>query len=251
MATKTRFAQLYNQHLQSQWRDRLLYWRLRALSREKDGGWLCIMIDGSDQAKSRVFKAQRWPSDFDGVHRPKVQVVGCLAHGHECSFNLREEDVGKGSDFMIEVLTRCLDRVFARCESEGTPRPTHLWLQTDNPSGEHKNQWTQRYLATLVDRGVFRSAVDAYLMKGHTHVDLDGHFGVMSWEMHVKAQIKWDTPQEMAEHVQRRMATHLQPLRVSAGTIRDVRNWQEWLTPLGDIPTKDGFVGITGKTASH
>ena len=249
MATKTRQAEFYNQHLQRQWRDRLIYWRVRALSREKDGGWLCIMIDGADQAKFRVLKAQRWPSDFDGVHRPKVQVVGCLAHGYECSFNIREEDVGKGSEFTLEVLTRCLERVFAKCDAEGTCRPVHLWLQSDNTSGENKNQWIQRYLATLVDRAIFRSAVDAYLIKGHTHEDLDGHFGVMSG--HIAGQMDWDTPQEMAGHIQRRMARHLHPLHVSAGTIGDVRNWKEWLAPLGDIPTVGGIAGITGKAASH
>ena len=95
MASKVRESTRYHEHLQRQWRDRLLYWRVRALSQEKDGTWLCIMIDGADQAKFQVLKASRWPSDFDGVHRPKVQVVGCLAHGYECSFTMREEDIGK------------------------------------------------------------------------------------------------------------------------------------------------------------
>ena len=249
MATKIQQAELYNQHLQQQWRDRLIYWRVRALSRERDGGWLCIMIDGADQAKFRVLKAQRWPSDFDNVYRPQLQVVGCLAHGYECSFNFREDDVGKGSEFVLEVLTRCIQRVFAQCDEEGKRRPAHLWLQSDNCSGENKNQWIQRYLATLVDRGIFRSAVDAYLSKGHTHEDLDQHFGVMSG--HISAKMNWDTPQEMAGHVQQRMARHLDPLPVSAGIIGDVRNWKEWLDPLDDIHTKGGIVGITGKAASH
>ena len=249
MATKIQQAELYNQHLQKQWRDRLIYWRVRALSRERDGGWLCIMIDGADQAKFRVLKAQRWPSDFDNVYRPQLQVVGCLAHGYECSFNFREDDVGKGSEFVLEVLTRCIQRVFAQCDEEGKRRPAHLWLQSDNCSGENKNQWIQRYLATLVDRGIFRSAVDAYLSKGHTHEDLDQHFGVMSG--HISAKMNWDTPQEMAGHVQQRMARHLDPLPVSAGIIGDVRNWKEWLDPLDDIHTKGGIVGITGKAASH
>ena len=57
--------------------------------------------------------------------------------------------------------------------------------------------------------------MDAYLIKGHTHEDMDQHFSVMS--SHISAKMNWDTPQEMAGHVQQRMARHLHPLPVSAG----------------------------------
>ena len=156
MATKLRVSEEYRNHLQRQWRDRLLYWRMRSLSRTRSGLWLCIIMDGADQAKFRVLKAARWPSEFDGKHRPKVQLVGCHAHGHECSFNIREEDVDKGSDFSIEVLARCLSRALQACEEEGSMFPEHLWVQTDNATGEYKHQWTARFFALLVGRGIFR-----------------------------------------------------------------------------------------------
>ena len=61
-------------------------------------------------------KATKWPHDFDGEHRPKCQGMGCLVHGEECSFSLREEDVEKSAKFVIEILVRALSLVFAeRC----------------------------------------------------------------------------------------------------------------------------------------
>ncbi len=153
------------------------------------------MIDGADQAKFRIMKCAKWNKDFDSEHRPRVQVVGCLVHGFECSFNMREENLEKGSCMAMEVLTRALDRTLAMCAERHIPFPSHLWIQTDNASSEFKNQWLARYCATLVDRGVFRSVVQSFLMVGHTHEDLDSIFGVMS--THIASQLEWNTPQEM------------------------------------------------------
>ncbi len=40
MSAKVAASENYQAHLQRQWRDRLLYWRLREKSRHKDGNWL-------------------------------------------------------------------------------------------------------------------------------------------------------------------------------------------------------------------
>ncbi len=40
MSAKVAASEKYQAHLQRQWRDRLLYWRLREKSRQKDGNWL-------------------------------------------------------------------------------------------------------------------------------------------------------------------------------------------------------------------
>ena len=248
MAQKVARAELYSEHLRGQWEDRHVYWRARSLSRLRDGGWLCMMWDGADQAKFRVLKAATWPSEFEGQHRPKLQVVGCLAHGYECSFNLREEDVDKGSDFTLEVLARAIDRVFRECDAAGRERPRHLWLQSDNTSAENKHQWTARFAALMVDRGVFDSVVDGYLRPGHTHEDLDSIFGVMSG--HIGKQLSWNAPQDMIEHIQRKMATYLAPLRVVTGLVGEVRGWCDWLAPLDEIKVKGGVTGYTQKGSS-
>ena len=197
VADKLHYADLRRQHLERQWRDRMLYWRLRATSQADQNDWLCIMIDGADQAKFRIMKATRWPKDLDSEHRPKVKVVGALAHGHEIAFSFVEEDVPKGSNLTIELLTQTLSRVMQSCADRGRPLAAHVWIQCDNAGGENKNQWLLRYLAVLTDRGVFRSCVLSFLQVGHTHEDLDGIFGVMSME--IAKMMEWDTPMQMLE----------------------------------------------------
>jgi hypothetical protein len=162
--------------------------------------WICeVMIDGADQAKFRIMKATRWPKDLDSENRPKVKVVGALAHGYEASFTFFEENVPKGSNVTIEVLISALSRILDDCKEASRLMPTHLWVQCDNAGGENKNQWVLRLLAILVDRGVFRSAVLSFLQVGHTHEDLDGYFGVMSTE--IAKMMEWDTPMQMMEPV--------------------------------------------------
>ena len=40
LADKLRFAEAKRQHLQQQWRDRLVYWRLRSASQSQNGDWI-------------------------------------------------------------------------------------------------------------------------------------------------------------------------------------------------------------------
>ena len=208
---EVRFAATYSQkiaaaaahakHLEQQWRDRLVYWRLRAASQQSGSSWLTIIVDGADQAKFRVLKATEWPKALETEWRPKVKVVGCLAHGHHMSFTFVEENVPKGSNLTIEILVRALDRIYQDLADRGEELPAHLWVQADNASGENKNQWLFRFLAVVVDRGVCRSAVMSMLQVGHTHEDIDAIFGVMSME--IAKTLDWDTPMQMAEHLGR------------------------------------------------
>ena len=226
-----------------------MYWRMRSLAQDPGSEWIVLIIDGADPAKFRIVKATQWPHDFDGEHRPKCQVMGCLVHGEECSFSLREEDVEKGAEFVIEILVRALSRVFAERCRQGQPTAKYLWIQADNCSGENKNQWTSRLAGLLVDRNLFECVVLAFLQVGHTHEILDAIFGVMA--AHVSKQLSWNTPEQMLEHVQRKMSDHLRPLRVASGVVSEVRAWREWLEPLGDIKAKEGITNLTGTGSSH
>lgn len=201
-----------------------------------------VIIDGADQAKFRVLKVARLPKALEGEFRPRLKCVGTLVHGHECSFTMVEQSMEKGSNLTLEILCRALDRVLSACGDEGKPFPTHLWIQCDNAGGENKNQWVLRFLAVLVDRGVFRSAVFSTLQVGHTHEDLDGLLGIMSME--IASSLAWDHPMQMAEIVQRRMSEHLKPLPVRSGILDAVRDWKSWLAPLDDLDPKQGISGL-------
>ena len=204
-AARCQRAEEYARHLEKTWRDRQVYWRMRGASGQGEtpapgGGpsrdWLVIIIDGADQAKFRVMKAVAWPKAIAGEHRPKMKVVGALAHGHEMSFNFVEENVPKGSNLIIEVLAQCLERILSQSL---TAAPPHLWVQVDNAGGENKNQHVMRLLSVLVDRAVFRSCVLSFLQVGHTHEDIDGIFGMMA--KGIQQLVEWDSPQQMSEHL--------------------------------------------------
>ena len=95
----------------------------------------------------------------------------------------------------IEVLMQALSRILAQCRLAGGPFPSHLWLQCDNCVGENKNQHWARLLATLVDRGIFRSTVASFMRPGHTHEDIDALFGILA--THIAALQDWNSPEDM------------------------------------------------------
>ena len=95
-----------------------------------------------------------------------------------------------------------------------------------------------RLAGLLVGRGLFDCVTLAFLQVGHTHEILDAIFGALAG--HIGKQLSWDTPEQMLEHVQRKMSQSLAPLRVVSGVVSEVRAWKDWLAPLGDIKEKGG-----------
>jgi hypothetical protein len=136
----------------------------------------------------------------------------------------------RGNNLTLKILVRALDLVLSASGDDGKPFPTHFWLQCDSAWGEHKHRWEQRFLAVLVDRWVFLSAVGSTLQVGHTHEDVDGLF----MSMEIATAMGWNHPAQMAEIVQRRML----------GTLDAVCACKSWLTPLDDLDPKHGIVGL-------
>ncbi len=198
-ADKLRASKALHEHHEKQWRDRMIYWRMRSHANQQNARWLVVIIDGADQAKFRIMKCVAWPKNLEAEHRPQMKVVGCWVHARELSFNFVEEDSPVGSNVTIECLVRALDRLLAewRSAANGTDFPAHLWLQVDNAGGENKNIHIMKFLALLVDMGVFRSTVASYLQVGHTHEDLDALFSIMSSA--IQKMQEWDTPMQMVE----------------------------------------------------
>ena len=186
-----------------------------------------IIIDGANQAKFRVLKATRLPKALEGEFRPRVNCVGTWAHEH---FTLVEQNMERGSNLTLKIIVRALDLALSASGDDGKPFPTHFWLQCDSAWGEHKHRWEQRFLAVLVDRWVFLSAVGSTLQVGHTHEDVDGLF----MSMEIATAMGWNHPAQMAEIVQRRML----------GTLDAVCAWKSWLTPLDDLDPKHGIAGL-------
>ena len=247
-ADKLRASRALHDHHERQWRDRMVYWRMRSHAHRHNSRWIVLMIDGADQAKFRIMKCVAWPKNLEGEHRPHMKVVGCWAHARELSFNFFEEDTPLGNNITIECLARALDRLLAdwRSAAHGTEFPAHLWVQADNAGGENKNTHVCKFLALLVDRGVFRSTVASFLQVGHTHEDLDGLFSIMTTA--IQKMQDWDDPMQMVEAVQRRMTSHMESrihrTPVKSGMLHAVRDWRLWLKDLDDIKSQRGLEGL-------
>ena len=248
-ADKLEASRSWCDHLERQWRDRMVYWRMRAAAERPGSTWLCIIIDGADQAKFRIMKSVHTPKNLETEPRPQMKIVGAMAHGHDLSFNFVEEDMPHNNNLTAEVLMRTLTRLLGNWNKgagPATPFPEHLWLQVDNCGGENKSGHICKLLAALVDLGIFRSAVASYLQVGHTHEDIDFIFSVMSTA--IKKMQQWDNPAQMAEAVQRSMTAHLQrtgkQMSCSSGSLDAVRDWKAWLDGYDRVHYKQGVEHI-------
>ena len=196
-ADKLYASRQLHQHHEQQWRDRMIYWRMRAHAGRPNTRWIVIIIDGADQAKFKVLKVASMPKNIEGEHRPQMKVEGVWTHGREMAFNFFEENVPHGANLTIDCLVNSLDRVLRFIRSGNGDTPAHLWIQADNAGGENKNIHVLKFLGLLVDLGVFRSTVASFLQVGHTHEDIDGLFSVMSRS--IRNLIEWNTPMQMVE----------------------------------------------------
>jgi len=159
---KAEAACLFVEHNNAQQEDRRIYYKIRELSRK--GDILCIMQDGSDQEKYRVFRCLRQAKDLEGKGPlPRLKLLGSLAHGYVGMFYFIEEDVTKGSALTIEALMTTIEESAKVAQARGRELPHHLWIQLDNAAGENKNQFVFTALANLVHIAVFQTATLAFL----------------------------------------------------------------------------------------
>ena len=134
---KAEAACLFVEHNNAQQEDRRIYYKIRELSRK--GDILCIMQDGSDQEKYRVFRCLRQVKDLEGKGPlPRLKLLGSLAHGYVGMFYFIEEDVTKGSALTIEALMTTIEESAKVAQARGRELPHHLWIQLDNAAGENK-----------------------------------------------------------------------------------------------------------------
>ncbi|CAE7217078.1 cofG, partial [Symbiodinium sp. CCMP2592] len=128
----------YEQHLKLQYKDRTCYWEKRGLARlrslQGNGLYpLSLIRDGADHSKfacprSGVFSGK----DFSSLHRPTMDLVGCLLHGQSACLALSHPRLAKDSSYSTELLYHMLHRVSSRVDL----RQAELFLQADNTTRE-------------------------------------------------------------------------------------------------------------------
>ena len=168
----------YNKHLKRQYEDRTLYWASRAASRlnnltSDSTQQLVIISDGMDHSKFRYPRSLCMTSkQFDGFHRPHLNMYACLAHGHMALLCLSEMSVAKDASFCLDALSYCLHCVTSRLDL----RVTRLTIQSDNTCRELKNNSAIRLMALWVATRRLFAAQLSCLQKGHSHEDVDAFF---------------------------------------------------------------------------
>lgn len=176
---------LLYQHLHSQFRDRVCYWRQRGLARAR-ALEIVLIQDGMDQGKFQVPRSHLMRAKaFESFNRPKLHVVGVIAHGRHIAFYVSEPDLAKDSNTSCEILARSLHEL---AQSGVDLSACRVTLQADNTSREIKNGILMRYMAALVSDSVIGSGRLSFLRTGHSHEDIDQLFGrVASW---VKVKVR-------------------------------------------------------------
>ncbi len=184
----------YTKHIAGQWLDRQVYENATALSLEcrkllesghqffsmaTSASQVCIAVDGMDQAKFRVPRKLIRSKAFEKLQRPALHVHGCWAHGFGYHLAVSDQDVKKDTVTNIEVISRMLQQIFDA--HKGLPLGLHL--QQDNCSRECKNQNMIKWAIKLVGSGVFKWITLNYLVKGHTHIDIDGTYGQLTIQL--------------------------------------------------------------------
>lgn len=230
MAVHVQKADLYLRHLSGQWADRTVYWQARARAKtSKD--ILVMMVDGMDRGKYHLprWTSGRAPKACESLTRPACEVYATLLHGRCLCVYISDCDQTSGSNFVIEVISRTLDRCFKQSQqgsdqswpstlqlwSDNTPKDlsfftAHCCLMLANCCAvlwslvccqEVKNGLFSSFAASLVSLGYFRTISEEHLVMGHTHEDLDAFFGMLSrfvkesddkmFYWHVFSAIEW------------------------------------------------------------
>lgn len=143
-------ASLFHLHLAAQYRDRMIYWSFRGSSRLRVMGHLTIIQDGMDQAKFALPRTRLvLAKDLATLQRPKLGVIGVIAHGWSFLMAISNPDQPKDSSCMADLFCHMLTRL----ERLGVRlKDTTFHLVADNTSRETKNSTTLRLLTALVQR---------------------------------------------------------------------------------------------------
>ena len=111
-AARTRQRLLFDRHLADQYRDRMVYWKVRGDSRALGSFTLSIIMDSVDQAKfawprSKVFRSKQ----FDAFHRPQLHVTAAIAHGHAVMVYVSHSDITQAGATTVDMLGHLLTRL--------------------------------------------------------------------------------------------------------------------------------------------
>ncbi len=140
-----------------------------------------------DQAKTEIpheaiQATERSQMTYLGTH-----IYGCLTHGASIgAFAYACLDWFSGSanttcSVLLQVLLSLIQR--------GDTIPKTLYLQLDNSSKDNKNTTLLSFVAWMVYMTIIDTAEVCFLIKGHTHEDVDQMFSCFSRSRHRQPRV--------------------------------------------------------------
>ena len=175
-----------------------------------------------DQNKTNLPHQKRVEKSASNLWQARTHLTGLIVHGKEAGAYFDLHQWPHDPNLTLNILVRLLCQQFSKLSEDGGRLPTKLFLQLDNCARENKNQHVLTFLALLVQLRVFDEVCKkhafmslpifiipykklaksslyleaniqckiyysaqvqlGFLMKGHTHEDVDALFGnIRSW----------------------------------------------------------------------
>ena len=185
-------------HLKAQYADRLVYYKARSFSRQKDLKIITIIQDGMDQGKVSLPRSPLMKGkDLSMMQKPKLHVSLTIVHGYFMIWCLSNPDCQKDSNASVEPLAHAmtlLNREYGLNLGE-----YRLIVHADNTCREVKNNHVLRWAAAQVSCKNLESASFRFLRTGHSHEDVDQCFGRLA--RHLSRVQKVQTPSELLGHI--------------------------------------------------
>jgi hypothetical protein len=193
----------------------------------------------------------RAPKMLEKFHRPKLTIHLAMAHGYCYDFYIADdEDFFHGASYFCEMLTQTLARVQSICHTKGQNMPDHLIVQADNTTAQAKNEEVAKFLAVLVRKFRFKTAILQFLRVGHTHEDVDFMFSLLL--ARVLRKVRFQIPAELRLAILAGMGPVVasRDCELNCELLSHVRDFKGWMLPLG-IKLHSCWISRGGKTAPH
>ncbi|XP_076080822.1 uncharacterized protein LOC143051779 [Mytilus galloprovincialis] len=202
-------------HLDRQRSERRDYYKKKDEALMKPKEVLSIIIDGMDQSKTNIPHFKGWTRPKCGAAALKTHITGCLVHGSQLYLYTDLLQWPHDPNLTITCLVNAIT-------SNTKVLPPKLYVQCDNCGRENKNKYVIGFLGYLCLSGYIKEAYLSFLLKGHTHEDIDQRFSVIS---HRLRRVNAMTLPQLQKEIE--SSFHDKPHQEVLACVRDVKSWLE------------------------
>lgn len=231
---------LLERHLARQYKDRQLYWLVRAQSRVQSLNppiyTVCAVIDGMDAAKHAWPRSRKLDAkEFNSFNRPRLANTTLILHGHSIHVFLSPHNLSSNSSRSCELVAGGLTALSRSVNLQSV----YLHLQADNCSKETKNNGMLRMVGSLVAQCKLAGAELQYLSSGHSHEDIDALFSLM--RTHINSNPELESPEAFRRCYENFFADSRRRPHERTRVVQHVTQFRDWLLVCNQLTMCDRF----------